>query len=153
MEALSAMLMKLLSSKKFWIILGIVILVIIVALYIRRNYDQIKGLTATKYIDDSPVPGAQTTTNTTVSQNDVLSQLAKQCYTDIYDTPFSGHDLDLWDKIYSLSDPDLVYLVKYYKNAVSRGTSLYSDIDGEYFGFTNVNTRIMARIKVLGYEI
>ncbi len=143
------MIKNILSNKWFWIVLAVVIILLV----IRRNWNQIKALTEPKYINTTPEPGTATTTNSSVSQNDVLEQLARTCYADIYDTnAFSGHDLDVWDKVNSLSDPDLTYMAKFYKNAVTRGTTLFSDLNDEYFATSNINTRVLARLHVLGLD-
>ncbi len=80
-----------------------------------------------------------------------LKQLATDLYSDIYDTPYSGHIHSLYSSATHLTDNELRFLAKYYRKSLTHGTYLFTDVDNEGFvPWTNVDTLLMAHLSKVG---
>lgn len=78
-----------------------------------------------------------------------LEALAQSTYDAIYS--LGGMGTGSCDKLLALNDRALKYLAGYYKKALTRGKSLYQDIDDEVLWtmFTDKDEQIMGRLKAL----
>jgi hypothetical protein len=87
-----------------------------------------------------------------------LQNLASRLYDNIYSTltfeggnlANSGHPAELYNEANALTDNELLYLSGYYKRYLSNGATLYSDIDGEYFFFSDAGKQLMAHLSKIG---
>ncbi len=80
-----------------------------------------------------------------------IKGLASQLYSDIYDTPITGHTTSLYIDANNLTDTQLKVLSKYYRKQLTQGTYLYTDVDDEVFAFwTSVDSVLMAHLAKVG---
>ena len=128
------------------VIIGIVI-AFILYLFIRKYWHRIVLLTQSSDIDWEPgeskvIPNAREAE---------LKGMAADLYSDIYDTPTTGHTNSLYIDANDLSDNELKYLAKYYRKQLTQGTYLYTDVDNEWFGLAyNFDTRLMVHLAKIG---
>lgn len=80
-----------------------------------------------------------------------IEKIASSLYSDIYETPWTGHEYTYYIQALGLSDNDLRYLADHYKKYLTKGTSLFDDIDNEVFapGVT-LDGDLMARLTKIG---
>lgn len=126
------------------IIVGVLVLIYV----LRRNWYKIKAFFQPVDVD---LEGGGTSIS---PQREIeLKALAKNIYTDLYDTPFGGlyafHDLALYKQADALTDVELIYLAKYYKRSLSAGNTLYEDIDSDYFS-GDEGTKLMSHLSKVG---
>lgn len=78
-----------------------------------------------------------------------LEALAQDTYDAIYSVGGMGEGS--LNKLLALNDRSLIYLAEYYKKALTRGNTLYQDIDDEvvWTAFTDADEKIMARLKAV----
>lgn len=127
-----------------WILLLVIALILI--LYIRRNWYKFSHLFTPRNIDLEP------------GESEVISEqrkrqiesIAQKLFTDIYNTPYSGHNGDVYKEALSLTDNELLYLAKFYKRSVSGGNTLYADIDSQWYVWIDSPTTLMARLNKIG---
>lgn len=80
-----------------------------------------------------------------------LKGLAADLYSDIYDTPTSGHTNSLYIEADNLSDNELQWMAEYYRKQLTQGVYLYTDVDNEWFGLAyNFDTKLMAHLAKVG---
>jgi len=81
-----------------------------------------------------------------------LEDLSLKLYQDIYDTPIMGHDpVPYITATNSLSDNDLRYLADYYKKYLTKGTSLFVDMNDEVYPFgTDYDAKLISRLTKIG---
>lgn len=135
--------LRVVTSKWFWIALGIIIVILIV----RRNWNKISG----KFERDFGNYGShngQPIEDLTKDRKLTLEKWAQDLYTAIYTT--GGNSAPLMAIALSLNDLELKYLAQHYKKAITRGTSLYTDVDDEIMPGTDVDEKLMARLAKLG---
>lgn len=107
-----------------------VLLVIAIAIIFVMRRTDISGkvdqaLFAPKDIDHNCV-----TARITDDRKKFLKDIAGRIYTDIYDTPGTGHDCDLYTEANALCDEELEYVAVYYKQYLSNGVSIYNEWSG-----------------------
>lgn len=80
-----------------------------------------------------------------------IERIAGELYADIYDTPWTGHSYTPYLQALGLSDNDLKYLADHYKKYLTKGTSLFVDIDDEVFApGQSLDSDLMARLTKIG---
>lgn len=128
-----------------WILVVIVIIVVYYA--IRRNWYTIKFWFQPRDIDVAPGE----TTNISSSNEMQLKNLAQRIYTDIYDTPFwGGHNYSVYEEAMALSDSELLFMAKFYRTKLTRGVTLYDDMNNEVYVFTDLDTALKSRLSKIG---
>lgn len=130
-------------TKMILIIVGIIVLIIIV----KRTdlITRIRRLFTRRYINYDCTP-----TNAKVSDSRIayLEGIASQIYDDIYNTPYTGHNCTLYQTANALCDEELVYVAQHYRKALSRGTSIVQDLQGQWTFFCDFDTFIAHLQKV-----
>jgi hypothetical protein len=140
MNKLLVVLGQVVRSKWFWIIVGLILLLLI----LRRNWYMIRG-----WFQPSDIDGQQGPPD--ASRLPYLKALANSLYVDIYDTPLSGHTYEIYEEALELPDNELKYVSKYYRQHITSGVWLYEDIDNEGFSlWTNIDTQLMAKLSKVG---
>ena len=78
-----------------------------------------------------------------------LEVLAQDTAAAIYSV--GGIGIGSIDKLLALNDRSLKYLANYYRHGLTRGTTLYQDLDDEVMWtmFTDKDDRLLARLKAL----
>jgi len=143
---------KILTSKWFWIILGTIILYLI----LRRNWTRVKlwfkGNLGKDY-GNYDLDGDGKKDSLSDDRKYELENLAREIHADLEigwwkQTP-TNHIAEAAD---STSDTELKYLANYYKGAVTRGKSLYEDVDEETFFIyqDDADVRLMERLSTIG---
>lgn len=80
-----------------------------------------------------------------------IENIAGDLYADIYDTPWNGHSYTPYIQALGLSDSDLKYLAYHYKKYLTKGASLFVDIDDEIFApGISFDSDLMARLTKIG---
>ena len=79
-----------------------------------------------------------------------IESLGQLLYNDIYDTPVTGHVYAPYIAATQLTDNELDYLAKYYNKYLGNGTSLYSDIDSQYYITSGEPAKLQARLAAMG---
>lgn len=100
--------------------------------------------------NNSPIP------LTDIRKNQI-ENLMGQIHTDIQDVSYSewlgsGHDTSLYYTLLGMYDDEIAYGADYYKNFLGQGKSLYSDLKGEYFFWSDVNNQVLDKLKELGKD-
>lgn len=143
-----------LKSKQFWIGLAIIILIIIIISQWSNIRSWFKKKTQKEDItltEDEIVRLEEFGSALSNDTKDRLKQLAQLLHSDIYDTPISGHDHDLYTQALNLTDTELKFMAEYYRKYISGGVYLEEDIDNEIFSpFTNIDSRLMAKLSTIG---
>jgi hypothetical protein len=136
------MIKTILSNKYTWIIIAIIIILYL----LNKNWYRIKSLWQPRDID------LETGESLNIPQQRKLEieAIARLLYTDIYDTPFTGHTVSVYEQALTLTDNELLYLSKYYKRNLTQGSWLWTDINNEVFAFTDVNTKLQLRLSKIG---
>ncbi len=146
--------LNILKSKWFWIGLGILIILIIVVNQWSNIRGWIKRKTQKQDIDltpDEKILVAEGKKPLTDAKEAYLKSLAQLLHSDIYDTPITGHNSDLYIETNGLSDTELRFMSEYYRKYITKGEYLATDIDNEiYSPFTNIDSLIMARLAKVG---
>lgn len=150
MHLIGIFLLDLLKNKWFWVVLAVIIVVLI----IKRNLHLVKKVSQKRDIDYiSDVISISNSTDKEARKS-FLKDLAQKGYVDIYDTPvFTTRAYDLWETIADLPDEDLLFLSKHYRQSITRGNSLYKDLNDEYFFLGNVKTRLLGRLSKIGEDL
>lgn len=114
----------------------VIILVIIAIIVIARKTDlinRIKRLFEPRYIDYNCNPtGGTKDGRVSNSRIPYLNSMAQQIYDDIHNTPYSGHNCSIYEEANLLCDEELAYVAQQYRKALTRGTSIYSDLDTQW---------------------
>ena len=143
-----------LKSKWFWIGLVILILLITIIKSWSKIRDWIKEKTQKEDVElteDEQKRLEETGKALSNKTKADLKGLSQLLYSDIYDTPITGHDSDLYKQSLNLTDSELKFMSKYYKDHISAGVYLFEDIDNEIFSpLTNIDSRLMARLAKIG---
>ena len=127
-----------------WIVLLLIAILLIA--YIRRNWYKFSQLFHPRDIDLEPGE----TLEITPEREKYIESIAQRLYSDIYNTPWTGHNGDIYEEALGLTDNELFYMTKFYKRSVSGGNSLAEDIQGELYPFTDSPTTLMARLNKIG---
>jgi len=141
-EALATGAMKVLSDKRFWI--GVAILIAL--LLAKKYWNKLAGSFQADYgdYDDGALQEAR---------KNELEGLANELYTAMHDISFgSALDDDHLLQLDQLTDRELKYVARFYKRAITRGVSLYQDINNEWMPFTDLDEMIMARLAQIGQK-
>ncbi len=134
---------KLFTNKYFWYVLG----ALLVFLIIRKYWGKVERLFQPSDIELEEGE----TGKLTASTESTLKTVAAGLYSDLYDTPITGHNLPFYKAVNDLSDTELKFLAKYYRKNLTQGVYLYSDIDDDWFPFTtNVDSMLMAHLAKIG---
>ncbi len=128
---------KVVRNKWFWIIL----VIIIILLVFRRHWNWLKAKLGRSYGDftGQAIPE---------EKKGDLKSLSENIYEEIYAT--FGNPTKFIKEANKLNDDELLYLARYYKSALTRKTSLYTDVDDEYLPFTSEDEALMLRLSKLG---
>lgn len=140
--------MKLLTSKTFWIVLGLIVLAIIIWRYSDRIIT--KGESRL-----GPQTGDWQEGTITEGRKKQLEDLAQTLYNDIYGSFNSSGDgsVPSMGKAAALNDNELLYLARYYENNLSQnGNSLWFDVDEEWLPFTSEDEGLMSRLADIGMK-
>ena len=129
---------KLLKSKVFWIVLGSIILIII----INKNRYKIKAWF--KPIDIDLETGEKI--HITDERKVELKKVASNIYTAIYSTLHTGRKLTFKAAL-ALTENELDFMAKHYKQQVSGGNTLYEDVDNEWMPSTDLDEQLMAKLN------
>ncbi len=130
-------LLNIVKSKWFWI--GLILLIII--FYVWRNWDKLKSKFGV--ITGDFQPG-----DITEKREGVLESLAQDAYDSIYSV--TGDTGDTLERVNALNDNELDYLARYYKSALTRGNTLYEDVDNEFMPLDDVDETLMGKLNRLG---
>lgn len=131
---------KVVRNKWFWIGLAILIVILI----LRRYYPYLKSKFARSYGDFSGE-------KITESRKTELETMAQDLYDKIYGGYHSINTRsDLMHKVAAINDDELLYLSRYYKNAITRSNSLYKDISNEFMPFASGDQVLMSRLAKIG---
>lgn len=136
----------LLFFQRNWKWILALIIIIIVYYTVRRNWTTLKFYFTPRNIDVAPGEN----TNLTPDQQVQLKALAQNIYTDIYDTPITGHDYSIYDQAMALTDTQLLFVAKFYRENLTHGVTMYDDINNELFVFSDINTRLKERLSKIG---
>ena len=146
--------LNILKSRWFWIGLGILIILIVVVNQWSNIRSWYRRKTQKGDIDLTPeekellAKGKEPLTD---EKEAGLKALAQLLHSDIYDTPITGHNSSLYIQAKELSDTELKFMAKYYREYITKGTYLETDIDNEiYSPFTNIDSLLMARLAKVG---
>lgn len=85
--------------------------------------------------------------------NDVqanLKNIAKCLHTDIENTSWTGHDYTCYKQALQLSDTELAFLAKYYKQYLGVGKTLWKSIDDDYYPTGNEPQQLQTRLASMG---
>jgi len=135
--------------KDNWKIIAIIIVVIIVYFVVKKNWYKYRHLFETPSISPDAVTGYTKPSDIPTDRKTQLEGMAKSLYNDMYDTPYSGHNSDVYKAADVLSDVELIYLSQYYRRYLTRGNSLWLDISDDWFPFTDVSS-IQAHLSKIG---
>ena len=124
----------------------ILIVLVIVAVYLLWNKHGYKLTRLFKPAQENNAP---------IPLSDVRKQqienLMAEIHEDISDTDFwGGHHYDIYNQFLGFYDDEMRYGADYYKNFLASGTSFYDDLDGEYFLWSDVNTKVLDKLKEIG---
>lgn len=128
-----------------WKWMLVVIVLTIIYFTARKNWYRIKFWFQPRDID---VEEGEVT-NLSAEKEKELKDLARLIYTDIYDTPYTGHDYDLYARALALSDTELLYMARFYRKSLTRGITMYDDLNNELF-ITNIDTQLKSRLSKIG---
>ena len=153
MKAFYIVVQKLLTNKWFWIGIGALILFIL----LQRNWYKISRLFQRSDVDkeeDEKINIPETVddapTGYQYSNKAEIEELARNLYSTIYQYQGSWNTEKYMQEAYELTDNELKYLSKYYRQYVTKDNWLYSDIDDEFFPLTNLDEKLMARLTQVG---
>jgi len=123
----------------------IIIILVLVALYLLYNkYGyRIQRFFNPASSNTSPIP-------LTDFRKSQIQEITQKIKADIYNTPLMGHDYTVYESFLSLYDDEMSFGADYYKNYLTSGTSLHSDLSGEYFITGDVNQRVLDKLTALG---
>lgn len=98
---------------------------------IRRTQliSNIRRLFTVRHIDYNCTPAGS---KLTAQRQQYLDGLAAQLYSDIYNTPYTGHNCTLYDTVNALCDEEVAYIGKHYRTELTRGNSLVSDMSTQW---------------------
>lgn len=135
-----------LSPKAKKTIIGTIIALIILS-YVNKNWHKI--MYKLRPLNINFEDGEQA--NISAARKVQLEGLAKSIFTDIEETPWTGHDYTPYESALALSDNELAYLSKFYMKQLSVGKSLYQDMDTQwYMTGSGVTGKLMARLAAIG---
>lgn len=112
----------------------IIIVALLVLWYVIKQFDlinRIKRLFEPRFIDYScnPTGGSFRISNDRINY---LNGVAQKIYDDIYNTPYSGHNCNIYIEANQLCDEELAYVGQQYRKALTRGISIWTDLGQEY---------------------
>lgn len=135
--------LKILKDKRFWIGLGILILVIILWANSKRIGGWWKRITTKTYGDYG---NAQITD----AREAQLEDMARTLYQ--YVNGWHLTDTTIVDELAALNDQELEAAARYYETAITRGEESMKDaIDNEALPFTDADERLISRLSALGF--
>jgi hypothetical protein len=153
-QAILIGILNVLKNRWFWIILGLIILFLV----LRRNWNRIKSSRLFNrdrgdYSEGFTAPPGQNTSGMTQSQiaaarKKDLERLAEDLYREIYAT--FGYPTKFIKEANTLNDTELKYLSQYYRKALTKGNTLYKDVDDEFLPHTNEDEKLLARLSKIG---
>ena len=127
-------------------ILVIVIIVIIIWLLWRKYGYKLEQLTQAR--DIQVLPG-EVVKLTSIQQSNI-KDIGQVIENDINDTPITGHVYDGYTKALALTDTELFFLADYYKKYLGNGTSLWRDIDSQYYITDGRPAKLQTRLDAIG---
>lgn len=138
-QAAGAVALRLVKNKWFWIILGAIILILI----IRKNWRYIRAWF-------SPSKGDFTGAPINPERKAWLESRAEELHKYLSQWGFTSDTDSVLKEIQNVNDDELLYLAKYYKSALTRGNSLYVDIDNKWMPFYGSDEKLLARLSKIG---
>lgn len=134
-----------------YLTIAFIVIVIIIILTIYKNWDKIINVFHKNTIIFEP---GESTTIPDLEKRQ-LESVANSIFSDIYDTPITGHDGDVYKEALALTDNRLAYVNDFYKSKVSGGKSIIYDLNDEYFfqgsdALTQAN-KLISRLKAIGF--
>lgn len=126
----------------------ILIVVVIVVLYLLWNKHgyKIARLFKPAQSNTAPFPISDV-------RKEQIENLMSEIYDDIEDTDFwGGHHYDIYNQLLGMYDDEISYGADYYKNFLANGNTLYSDLDSQWFLWSDVNTKVLDKLKELGKD-
>lgn len=151
MKAALTILKKALSSRWFWYAVA----AILVLLLLRKYWPRIKGYFARDFgnYTEGFLPPGSTGTGPAPAGNDPVSArqeelraIARSTYEAIQG---AGFQTEAIEALSLLNDTELRYVAEFYRDALTRGTSLSEDIDNEWMWDTDVDDTVIARLRTL----
>ncbi len=125
------------------LIAGIIIAIIIIILWNKHGY-LILRFFKPDVQNNAPEPLSD------VRKFQIEEQM-KKIKTDIYDTNFwGGHIYGLYEQLLGWYDDEIKYAADYYKNFLASGNSLHSDLDSQWFLWSDVKDKVMNKLSELG---
>ena len=128
------------------IIKGAIAFLIMYLIY--KNWWRISALLRPKSKNISP--DGQEGLGISDARKGYIEGLAGEMYTDIYSTPFTGHDYEPYQSAKGLFDDEIVYLADFYKNHLASGNSLYNDINSQWYTWGDSPTDLMNLLAANG---
>lgn len=133
------------KKQKRNIIIGFIVLVL--TIYVVRNWNKITYRFRPLNINFEDGENI----NISSDRKNIIEGIARSLKTDIYDTPWSGHDYTPYTSANNLTDNELAYLAKFYLRNMSRGNTLYDDMNGEYYiTGSDITSQLMSRLSSIG---
>ena len=122
----------------------ITLIVLIVFFIIRKNWWKISKFFQPPNVDLQP--------DESLSEGRMreLEILAEDLKKDIYSTPITGHNYSLYASADALRDTELIYLAQYYKNNLTEGNSLYSDIESQWYTWGDEASELQSHLSKIG---
>jgi len=133
--------LKVVRNKWFWIAIVVVILLIV----LRRNWNKIKGQIGRDYGQYNDVAPAEIQPY----RKTYLEDLAQRLYTEM--TSFWGVDRNVvMAEALRIPDGEMKYLANFFKGAITRGESLYYWVDSEWMSQYSEDDELLARLAKIG---
>jgi len=128
----------------------IVVAVIVLYLIWNKHGYKIERLLKPNIKNTAPIPLSE------IRKEYIENHMAK-IKTDIDDVTWTewlgyGHNTELYSTLLGWYDDEIIYAADFYKNFLANGTSFYEDLDGEYFFWSDVNTRVLDKLRELGKD-
>ena len=117
----------------------------IILIYVNRNWDRWKSRLGRQYLDDQPGGEAAISSQ----RRGELEALANDVHTE----STSGKGIfTATCKLDNINDTELLYMAKYYERALTRGDSMYKDIDDRWGYVTSCDEKVMAKLSAMGMK-
>lgn len=112
------------------ILIGVLAVIVIVVVLLKR-----KTMTKVRVPQDVVGKG--------ISDADaaIISQLAKNLYTDMKGLNVFNHDESIYENVSKLSDTQLAYLNNYFNSEYGNGDSLRQWLQDEWFGWSDIKLK------------
>lgn len=126
----------------------VIVVAIILIVYYFYNKTKTKFVELTNPHEIVLLQGESSTI--TPQRQSEIKLIGQNIFNDIEDTPFTGHNYDVYNQALSLTDNELNYLADYYKQFLSIGKSLWSEIDSQYYVTSGIPAKLQTRLATIG---